>query len=117
MPIDLDRARAETPGCQGVLHFDNAGAGLAPQPVLDAVLGHLELEAAVGGYQAEQRAADALERTYQALAALIGCSPRELAVVENAPRAWDMAFYAMGFAPGDRILVARAEYASNVIAA
>jgi cysteine desulfurase/selenocysteine lyase len=117
MPIDLERARAETPGCQGVLHFDNAGAGLAPQPVLDAVLGHLELEAAVGGYQAEQRAAETLERTYQALAALIGCRPRELAVVENATRAWDMAFYAMGFAPGDRILVARAEYASNVIAA
>jgi cysteine desulfurase / selenocysteine lyase len=117
MRIDLERARAETPGCQRVLHFDNAGAGLAPQPVLDAVLSHLELEATVGGYQAEQRAGDALERTYQALAELVGCQPRELAVVENATRAWDMAFYAMAFGPGDRILVSQAEYASNVIAA
>ena len=117
MPIDLERARAETPGCRRVLHFNNAGAGLPPRPVLDAVLGHLELEAAVGGYEAEERTRAEVERTYQALAMLIGCKPRELAVVENATRAWDMAFYAMGFAPGDRILVARAEYASNVIAA
>src|SRR6266540_2993806 len=117
MPIDLERARAETPGCRRVLHFNNAGAGLPPRPVLDAVLGHLELEATVGGYEAEERKHAEIERTYKALAALIGCKPRELAVVENATRAWDMAFYAMGFAPGDRILVARAEYASNVIAA
>ena len=34
-----------TPGCEHVLHLNHAGASLLPQPVLDAVVGHLELEA------------------------------------------------------------------------
>lgn len=45
--IDVRRAREETPGCDNVLHFNNAGAALMPQQVLDAVTGHLKLEAAI----------------------------------------------------------------------
>lgn len=116
MAFDLQRARQDTPGCEHVLHFNNAGASLMPQPVLDATIAHLQLEAQIGGYEAADRAREASEHVYDAAATLIGCSHDEIAIVENATRAWDAAFYSIPFKPGDRILTAVAEYASNYIA-
>src|SRR2546429_277121 len=54
--IDLGRARRETPGCARVIHFNNAGAALMPQPALDAMLGHIRLEAEIGGDEGGGRA-------------------------------------------------------------
>lgn len=115
-PIDIHRARSETPGCEQVLHFNNAGAALMPQPVLDAMIHHLHLEAQIGGYEAADRAREKIERVYRALAELIHCDPAEIAIIENATRAWDMAFYSLPLGPGDRILTAQSAYASNFIA-
>lgn len=114
--IDLARARADTPGCREVTHLNNAGAGLVPSPVLNAVVDHLRREAEIGGYEAATERQDRIEHTYDALAGLLGCQRTEVALVENATRAWDMAFYAFPLGPGDRVLTAQAEYASNYIA-
>ncbi|BBK37754.1 hypothetical protein STAQ_28320 [Allostella sp. ATCC 35155] len=117
MEIDLDRARRETPGVARVNHLNNAGAALMPEPVLRAVVDHLQREAEIGGYEAADHATDDLEHgIYHAIARLLGAEPDEIAVIENATRAWDMAFYGLALRSGDRILTAEAEYSSNVIA-
>jgi cysteine desulfurase / selenocysteine lyase len=114
--IDVERARRDTPGVAKVVHLNNAGAALPPSVVTDAVIAHLRLEAEIGGYEAAAAARERVEAVYSAVARLIGCQPDEIAIMESATRAWDMAFYSLAFKPGDRILTARAEYASNVIA-
>lgn len=117
MNIDLARVRADTPGVANVLHFNNAGAGLMPSPVVDAVKAHLDLEAGFGGYEAAALAADAIKRTYAAVAELINADPSEIALMENATVAWQAVFHAMcrRFEPGDKILTVEAEYATNYI--
>jgi cysteine desulfurase / selenocysteine lyase len=116
MPIDIAQARRDTPAAARVLHFNNAGAALMPAPVLQAHLRHLQLEAEIGGYEAAAAANDRSEAIYDSIARLLNADRTEIALVENATAAWDMAFYSIGFEAGDRILTAEAEYASNYIA-
>ena len=114
--LDIERVRRETPGCEQVIHLNNAGAALVPGVVLETVKGHLDLEAHMGGYEAARKVAARLDAVYDSLARLIHAEPDEIAVVENATRAWDMVFYSLNFRPGERILTSQAEYASNFIA-
>jgi cysteine desulfurase / selenocysteine lyase len=113
---DVDRWRAETPGCASVVHLNHAGSSLPPAPVTSVVVDHLRLEERIGGYEAADAAHDRLQAVYRSVARLVGADAAEIALVENATRAWDMAFYAVPLQPGDRIITGVAEYASNYLA-
>lgn len=113
---EVSHLRRDTPGCKERIHFNNAGTGLASTPVLEAVKSHLDLEAHLGGYEAHAEAMPAYRNFYQAVAKLLNATPAEIAYIENATRAWDMAFYAIPFQPGDRVITGRAEYVSNFVA-
>lgn len=87
-----------------------------PNIVYDAIVGHLDLERDVGGYAASDRARASLDHFYDAFARLLRVKPDEIAYIENATRAWDMAFHSLPLKEGDRVITHASEYVSNYLA-
>ncbi|MCK1540866.1 aminotransferase class V-fold PLP-dependent enzyme [Bradyrhizobium sp. 147] len=114
--IDIDQIRSDTPAASRLAYLHNAGAALMPAAVVAAMKQHIDLESDIGGYAAADQEARRLEAVYGSVARLINAAPDEIALVENATVAWQMAFYALQFRKGDRILTAEAEYAANYVA-
>lgn len=99
-----------------ILHLNTAGAGLPSDGVRAAIVGHLELEARLGPYEAAERRREPLARAYDDLAALIGAAPDEIALAPGGSAAWNAAFYGLPLVEGDRILTTAAEYGGGVAA-
>jgi len=112
----IEQARADTPGVENYVHFNNAGSAMPPNVVLETTVDHLRREAAIGGYEASAEAQLRLDAVYESLATLINARADQIAVIENATRAWDMAVYGYPFSAGDRVVTGRSEYVSNVVA-
>jgi cysteine desulfurase / selenocysteine lyase len=120
MTLDVERARRDTPACESIIHFNNAGSSLPPRPVTTAVIEHIELEESIGGYEA----AMAKEKTLGLVAVhagrLLNCDPDEVAVTTSDTDSWTRAFwgYVLGGAlgRGDVVLVDRIAYNSHYLA-
>lgn len=119
MPVDLDRLRADTPGCELVAHLNSAGASLPPRQVVEAVVEHLWLEARSGGYEAEAAVAGPLAATRASVARLLGVDPLDVALTESDTSSWSKAFWGLAlggwFDRGGRVIVDRAVYNSHYL--
>ncbi|MBI5879283.1 MAG: aminotransferase class V-fold PLP-dependent enzyme [Chloroflexi bacterium] len=113
--LDINKLRADTPNVESVIHFNSAGASLMPRVVVETVAAHLRRESEIGGYESADEAHERLDGVYRSIGRLLNADPAEIAVVENATRAWDMAFYTLPLRAGDVILTAANEYAGNYI--
>jgi selenocysteine lyase/cysteine desulfurase len=112
---DLARWRAETPGCEHLVHLNNAGAALVPRPVRNAIDAHLDLEDRLGAYEAAEAQTARLQEAYEGVARLLGARARNIALVQNSTIAFAQAISAFDFEPGDVVLTSRSDYASNQI--
>ncbi|WP_083442210.1 aminotransferase class V-fold PLP-dependent enzyme [Nitriliruptor alkaliphilus] len=119
MGIDVVAERAATPGCAGVLHLDHAGASLPPRVVTETIIAQLRREEELGGYAAADAVADRRGQVRTSLARLLGVTAEEVAIVENASRAWQLTVGALArrWRPAGRLLTWRTEYGSNVMEA
>ncbi|MEO6196117.1 MAG: aminotransferase class V-fold PLP-dependent enzyme [Thermoanaerobaculia bacterium] len=107
--------RRDTPGCQGRIHLNNAGASFSPLTVVETELAHFRREQEIGGYEAADEAAGRLCESYENLGRLLGCAARNVAVVENATVAFSLALSAFDFEQGDRLVTTHNDYTSNQI--
>ncbi len=112
----LKQWREDTPGCAHQIHLNNAGAGLMPRGVLDAMVAHLNREANFGGYESADDAEASVADAYANVAKLVGTQARNIAVVENSTVAFFQALSAFDFKRGDVIVTTRNDYISNQLA-
>jgi selenocysteine lyase/cysteine desulfurase len=112
--IDIEAVRSDTPGCMEIIHLNNAGASLVPDPVLAAMADQLRTESRVGGYEAASSRAEVIDRVYHAGARLLQCRSEELAFTTGGTQGWWAALNSVKLVPGDRVLASSAEYNANV---
>jgi len=114
--LDIGRIRADTPATHDKVFLASAGASLMPIPVVRAMHDYLDLEAQLGGYGAYESEQVRLASAYELAARLIGALPQEIAFMESATAAWQMAFYSMSLKKDDVVLTSEAEYGANFVA-
>ncbi|BAV05397.1 Selenocysteine lyase/Cysteine desulfurase [Filimonas lacunae] len=112
---ELTQYREATSGTRQIIHFNNAGASLPPDIVVNTVTDYLREEALAGGYETEYKYQHQLEETYTLIARLINAQANEIAIVENASTAWGYAFNGIRFKKGDVVITSEMEYITNLL--
>ena len=87
-----------------------------PEPVIRAMREHLDLELMEGGYEAADQMSTEIRGFHQAVAALVGTKPENIAFASSATNAYARALSCIPFKTGDTVLIANEDYVSNQLA-
>lgn len=100
-----------------MIHYlNNAGAGLMSSETLGTIINHLNRESTVGAYRAAQESKKLMDKFYERAARLINAAnPNEIAFVDSASRAWNMALHGAKLGVGDRIVTLSSEFGTNLV--
>ncbi len=97
------------------IHLDSAADGRCSDATISALTEHLHLEARVGGYVAEERAAPRIDVLRKRLGELVGCpGPDQIAFTESATTALRVLLRAWPLPGGATVAVAQGEWGPNL---
>jgi selenocysteine lyase/cysteine desulfurase len=113
--MNIEQWRNDTPGCSGMIHFNNAGASLMTRQVADSIRHYIDREVMEGGYELARKEDAAINGFYDLGAKLLNCRPRNIAYTTNATDGFNRALSSIPFKAGDVILVSMNDYPSNYI--
>lgn len=114
--MNTEKIRQDIRGLSdGKIFLNNAGSSLMPSIVVDAMKEYLELEEQIGGYEAANRNAEALEQFYDETARLINAKPSNIAFATSATEAYAKALSSIMFEEDDVIITTADDYISNQI--
>lgn len=114
--MNTEKIRQDIRGLSdGKIFLNNAGSSLMPSIVLDAMKEYLKLEEQIGGYEAANRNAEALEQFYDETARLINAKPSNIAFATSATEAYAKALSSIMFEEDDVIITTADDYISNQI--
>jgi len=110
MSLNIEKLRADTPGTQAVIHFNNAGCSLPVKESIDIITEYLQLEATLGGYEVKNKYEHVINEFYSEAAQLINASADEIAIVGNASDGINKMLFSIPWEAGDVILTTEVEY-------
>lgn len=110
MSLNIEKLRADTPGTQAVIHFNNAGCSLPTKDSIDIITEYLQLEATLGGYEVKNKYENIINEFYTEAAQLINSSDDEIAIVGNASDGINKMLFSIPWVEGDVILTTEVEY-------
>ncbi len=97
-------------------YLNNAGAGIMSDKTFDIIVDFMQLEREIGAYQAATESKKQIEEFYLNATQLINASSyEEIAFMDSASRAWDMAISGLSLKKGDKVLTLSSEFGTNLI--
>jgi cysteine desulfurase/selenocysteine lyase len=97
-------------------YLNNAGAGLMSDKTLNVIIDYLNKEREKGAYRAAKESKSQIDLFYERGAHLFNASsPKEIAFVDSASRAWNVALYGMKLRRGDQIVTLSSEFGTNLV--
>ncbi len=110
MSLNIEQLRADTPGTQAVIHFNNAGCSLPVKETIDIITEYLQLEATLGGYEVKNKYENIINEFYTEAGRLINAADDEIAIVSNASDGINKVLFSIPWEAGDVLLTTEVEY-------
>ena len=96
------------------IYFDNAGVAPLALDVKAAIHDHLDLRCRLGKMGIKSTAAQVMRSTRETAAALLGCRPADIAVVQNTTHGINLLASGFPWKPGDNVVIPESEFPANV---